>query len=325
MEQVDSRVALHLTLRQLQIFRAVAETGSTSAAAASIALSQSAASAAVNELERMLGMQLFDRVGKRLLLNDNGRALLPRALNVMDGVAGIERWAKAGPLQIGTFRIGASTTIGNYMLPPLFARFRDTLPAEARDRWDARVVIANTATIVDQVSALRLDLGLIEGPCHDANLVVERWLQDVMVIVAAPSHPMMKRAGKRRPTLSLQSLRQVSWLLRESGSGTRETVEQLLTPHLHHLRAAIEFSNTEAIKRAAACGLGFACISRYVVDDMLASGELVAPAVKLPRLQRTMYLVTHPDKHLSRGLNVLLEHLRAAKQQGIAAIGRLPP
>jgi len=302
---------LHLTVRQLQIFRAVAELGSTSAAATAIALSQSATSAAINELERTLGLRLFDRVGKRLLLNDNGRALLPRALNVMDGVAGIERWATAGPLQIGTLRIGASTTIGNYLLPGILARFRERLPLDTQDRWDSRVTIANTASIVEQVSALRVDLGLIEGPCHASDLVVEPWLQDEMVVVAAPTHPVLKAACGRPPQLSRRALRQVSWLLRESGSGTRETVERLLTPYLHHLRAAIEFGNPEAIKRAAACGLGFACISRYVVDDMLASGDLIAPAVRLPRLVRTLYLITHPDKQFTRGMTLLIEHLRA--------------
>src|SRR5271169_5439679 len=172
---------LHLTLRQLQIFRAVAETGSTSAAAASIALSQSATSAAVNELERMLGLLLFDRVGKRLLLNDNGRALLPRALNVLDSAAGIERWAAESPAQIGALRVGASTTIGNYLLPEILAEFRETLPEAARTDWEVRVAIANTAAIVEQVCAFELDIALIEGACHANELVVEPWLEDELV------------------------------------------------------------------------------------------------------------------------------------------------
>ena len=118
--------ALRLTLRQLQIFRCVAESGSTAAAAASIALSQSATSAAINELERVLELQLFDRIGKRLQLNDNGRALLPQALAVLDGAGWIERWALDRESHVGTLRIGASTTIGNYLLPQVLAGFRDS-------------------------------------------------------------------------------------------------------------------------------------------------------------------------------------------------------
>src|SRR6185312_243180 len=127
MKQVDrspSMNALRLTLRQLQIFRVVAESGSTAAAAAAISLSQSATSAAINELERTLELQLFDRIGKRLQLNDNGRALLPQTLALLDGAGWIERWALDRESHIGTLRIGASTTIGNYLLPAILAGFR---------------------------------------------------------------------------------------------------------------------------------------------------------------------------------------------------------
>src|ERR1700744_1524327 len=136
--------ALRLTLRQLQIFRVVAETGSTAAASSSIALSQSATSAAINELERILELQLFDRIGKRLQLNDNGRALLPQALSLLDGAGWIERWAQDREAHIGTLRIGASTTIGNYLLPAVLAGFRAMLPESARENWQVQVAIANT-------------------------------------------------------------------------------------------------------------------------------------------------------------------------------------
>src|SRR5277367_5339904 len=108
---------MRLTLRQLQIFRAVALSGSTTAAADSVALSQSATSSALNELERVLQARLFDRVGKRLLLNDNGRALLPLALGVLDGADHIERAFAAGGVNLAAeLRLHASTTVGNYIL-----------------------------------------------------------------------------------------------------------------------------------------------------------------------------------------------------------------
>jgi DNA-binding transcriptional LysR family regulator len=312
----------HLTLRQLQIFRAVAENGSTSAAADFIALSQSATSAAVNELERMLGLLLFDRVGKRLLLNDNGRALLPRALIVLDGAASIERWAREAPAQIGTLCVGASTTIGNYLLPEILAEFRETLPEAARADWEVRVTIANTAAIVEQVCTFKLDIALIEGPCHANELLVEPWLEDELIVVAAAQHPVLRRTAKKgKRVLTADTLSKESWLLREPGSGTREIVEQLLTPHLHHLRAGIEFGNSEAIKRAAASGLGLTCLSRYAVQDLLASGVLVAPATELPRLTRRLYLLVHRHKQHTRGLDLLIEHLRKITTAGHA---RLP-
>src|ERR1700733_8707639 len=139
--------SLRLTLRQLQIFRVVAESGSTAAAAAAIALSQSATSAALNELEHTLELQLFDRIGKRLQLNDNGRALLPQALALLDGAGWIERWALDREFHIGTLRIGASTTVGNYLLPAVLAGFREILPESTRQNWQGQGAIANPSVI----------------------------------------------------------------------------------------------------------------------------------------------------------------------------------
>jgi len=120
---------MHITLRQLQIFRAVALSGSTTAAADSVALSQSATSGALNELERALGTRLFDRVGKRLILNDSGRGLLPMALAVLDGAKNIEAAQISGDYAgHADLQLFASTTIGNYVLPRMLARFREEVP-----------------------------------------------------------------------------------------------------------------------------------------------------------------------------------------------------
>ena len=299
--------APRLTLRQLQIFRAVAETGSTAAAANQVALSQSAASAAIIELERLLELPLFDRIGKRLQLNENGRAVLPQALALLDGAGGLERWARDRDSQVGLLRIGASTTIGNYLLPGILAEFQRTLTGAHRGPLQVQVVIANTAAITAQVAAFHLDLGLIEGPCHEPELTVQPWLEDELLVVAAASDPILPRRSSR--PVSLAALRQATWLLREEGSGTREMIDQLLIPHLHQLRSGIEFGNSEAIKRATASGLGISCLSRYVVQDFLASGLLVTPSSQLPRLTRRFHLVLHALKWRTHGLDRLIAHL----------------
>jgi DNA-binding transcriptional LysR family regulator len=303
--------SLRLTLRQLQIFRVVAESGSTAAAAATIALSQSATSAAINELERVLELQLFDRIGKRLQLNDNGRMLLPQALALLDGAGWIERWALDRESHIGTLRIGASTTVGNYLLPSVLAGFREILPEPARQNWQVQVAIANTSVIAARVAAFELDLGLIEGPCHEPDLTVQPWLEDELVVVTAADDPILPRVRKR--PISLEALAKATWLLREEGSGTREIINQLLIPYLHHLRPGIQFGNPEAIKRAAASGLGISCLSRFVVEDLLKTGELVAPPTELPKLTRRFYLVMHEQKKRTRGLDMLITHLEGLK------------
>ncbi len=299
--------ATKLTLKQLRIFLAVAEHGSTAAAADAIALSQSATSAALNELEALLGLALFDRVGKRLHLNGDGRALLPQARAVVDGAKGIELWASNADSPIGALRIGASTTIGNYLLPGLLSRFLGDVPAPVRANWQASVSIANTRAITALAADLRIDIGLIEGPSHDPSLTVTPWLEDELVVVCAPDDPIRPRqAGV---PVSLEALREAVWLLREAGSGTREVVSQALIPHLHRLRAGIEFGNAEAIKRAASQGLGLSCLSRCVVEDLVASGGLVILPTELPRLSRRFYIVTHRQKAPARGLERFIAHL----------------
>ena len=153
---------LRLTLRQLQIFVAVARSGSTTAASAEIALSQSATSSAVNELERLLSLRLFDRAGKRLLLNDNGRALLPRALALLDGAAGIEQMSRDGSAQAQSLRIGASTTIGNYVLPKLLAGFMGAQQPGSAAAWRLDGTSPTLANYeVGSEGAPRLDVGTV--------------------------------------------------------------------------------------------------------------------------------------------------------------------
>ncbi len=117
-----------ITLRQLQIFAPVGQFGSTNVAARTVALSQSATGAALNQLERVLGMKLFDRVGKGLRLNENGRMLMQQALGVLDAAESIENWAIDDSVRSGALKIGASTTIGNYLLPRILAHHRRRLP-----------------------------------------------------------------------------------------------------------------------------------------------------------------------------------------------------
>ena len=298
---------MRLTLRQLLIFTAVADTGSTTAAGERVALSQSATSGALNELESLLGAQLFDRIGKRLLLNDNGRALLPQARSLLDGAQKIESQFGLGSTGAATaplvtrLRVGASTTIGNYVLPALIAGYSRTWPGAAVD-----VVIGNTRDIAAAVTRLEVDIGLIEGPCHEAELRVTPWLQDELVIVAAPTHALVQEGVQAR--VPLKALRQARWLLREPGSGTREAVEHVLLPHLHHLDGDMQLGSTEAIKQATAEGLGLACLSLCAVQDLVTLGRLVVLRTTLPRLTRRFYLVHHQKKRLSGNLQRLVAH-----------------
>jgi DNA-binding transcriptional LysR family regulator len=291
---------MRITLRQLAVFTAVADAGSTSAAGGRVALSQSATSAALNELEAVLEARLFDRVGTRLVLNDTGRGLLPQARAVLDGASGIERdfglggapGERAAPALL---RVGASTTIGNYLLPTLVANWQRQRPGAQVD-----VRIENTGAIAAAVARMEVDVGLIEGPCHEPDVVAQAWREEELAIVCAPSHPLL--GGAADPRLNVATLRQAPWLLREPGSGTREAVEQALQPHLHPLREGPGFGGTEAIKQAAVEGLGVTCLSVSAVQDLVALGRLVRVRTTLPRLTRRLWLIHHRRKQFSKTL-----------------------
>lgn len=300
---------MQVTLRQLRIFVAIAEEGSTKAAAQQIALSQSATSAALKELENILAIELFDRVGKRLLLNENGRVLLPQARQMLDTARTIVQQFQPSQAPGAGLHIGASTTIGIYLLPQLLGHAIATAS-------QPKVMVANTASIAAAVARFQLDVGLIEGPCHEHEVTVEPWVEDEMVVVCAPHHPIVP-ANQTAP-ISLASLRQAQWLLREHGSGTQEAVAQLLLPHLHQLRPGIEFSNSEAIKQAAIAGLGITCLSRTIVASALRTGELVELRTALPYLSRRFYLIQHRNKTPSPPLHAFLQHCRKLLNSGTA-------
>ncbi|MBB3214904.1 DNA-binding transcriptional LysR family regulator [Herbaspirillum sp. Sphag1AN] len=297
---------MKITLRQIQIFLAVAQAGSTTAAAELVALSQSAASAALNELESALAVLLFDRVGKRLVLNDNGRMLLPQARHLLDAAQGIEQQFLPANQAGGQLQLGASTTIGSYLLPQMIASYRQQQPD-----LQMRVVVANTADIVAAVSHFEVDMALIEGPCHATDVEVEPWMTDELIVVAAPSHPLASQSQK----LSLKKLSEAEWLMREEGSGTREAVEHALLPYLHHLPLACEFGNSEAIKRATAEAMGISCLSRAVVQDLLDSGQLIELQTPLPPLRRHFYMIRSKHRVISIRLASLQAFFRRWAQQ----------
>lgn len=295
---------MKISLRQLQIFIAICKSGSTSAAAELVSLSQSATSASLNELESLLNVQLFDRIGKKLVLNENGRQILPQAMQAMDIGQSIEdQFNFNGRHQKTTLHIGASTTIGNYLLPPLLSQYSkeaSILP---------KIEIANTSTISIAVANFEVDFGFIEGPCHESDLLVEKWLEDELIIVSSKHHPLALK--NRKSKITTKDLSQAQWLLRESQSGTREAVEQLLKNYLENLESAGEFSNSEAIKHSAAEGLGIACLSRAVVADLIELGKLVELSTTLPPLTRNLYIIQNKYKVVSRWNQGFLDHCRA--------------
>ena len=218
---------LRITLRELEVFVAISRHGSITAAGDALGLSQSASSGAIAELERRLGLNLFDRIGRRVVLNEHGRYLLPRALNIVQQTAELElAYIDGAPSRL---KIAASLTIGNFVLPALLAPL---MAEQNAHRYE--VEIGNSQTVINMLLECRADIGLIEAPLTHTNLVSELWLIDEMVIYAHAAHPMVQRAP------SYTELANTPWVMREAGSGVRQTLETILMPLLGHFNVVLE-------------------------------------------------------------------------------------
>ncbi|MBU1440920.1 MAG: LysR family transcriptional regulator [Gammaproteobacteria bacterium] len=295
---------LRLNLRQLEVFVATARGGSTRAAADRVSRSQSAASSALADLEESLGAQIFDRRGRRLVLNENGRALLPRAQSLLDQAAELQalfNGEHAAPL-----RVAASFTIGEYLLPERVAQWTNMHPQS-----QVHLHIANTRDVIEAVAGFDVDVGFIEGPQTHPDLVVRAWRDDELVIVAAPGHAL---AGR---TVTHRQLAAATWVLREHGSGTRQVTDAWLVQNLEQVHVGFELGSTEAIKRVVAAGSGLGCLSRHAVAQTLDDGHLVELRTRLPAAVRSLATVMHRDKRQGRATADFLRHCGAKVPRGM--------
>lgn len=284
------------TLRQLEVFLATAFHQNLTRAAESLAMSQSAASSALRELEGQFDIQLFDRVGKRLQLNELGQSIRPKAEALLDQARGLEA-AMAGHEELGNLRVGATMSVGNYLAVGIMARYMLEQPG-AR----VELEVANTSTIVAKLANFELDVGLIEGEMRHPDLKMRYWRNDELVVFCAPDHEL---AGK--PWLTDEDLIEAEWIVREQGSGTRQTFEWALHGLLPRLNIKLELQHTEAIKRAVEAGLGVGCLSAITLDEAFRRGTLVPLPVPQRDFQRGLYFVRHRSKFMSAGMRRWLE------------------
>jgi len=285
---------MRITLRQLEVFAAIAGHGHVTRAAEAIAMTQSAASTALAELEQQLETTLFDRIGRQLLLNEAGRQLLPKALDVLDRVREIEAVTHSGELAFD-LHLGASLTIGNHLLPALLAELGRRHP-----QGQVRLTLKNTEQVVADLLNYRIDLGFVEGPVQDERLQRHFWHQDRLSVFVGPDHPLANR------TASHDDLKRIDWILREKGSGTREVFDRALASAGLPCRVAYELEQPEAIRQCVRNGLGVGCLSTLELRDAFQAGWLAPVATPFLDLERQFQVVLHRDKHLSPGLRAVL-------------------
>ena len=282
---------MRYTLRQLEVFLAIARAGNLTRAATHLNMSQSAASSALKDLENQFDLLLFDRVGKRLQLSDRGQQLRPTAERLMAMADDLEQ-SLLNNTSTGPLDIGATLSIGNYLAVQMVAKFK----AQHADS-PITLDVENTEHIAERVLNFELDIGMIEGEFQHPQLDIRPWRQDEMTVFCSPEHPLAKVQH-----LSDEELTTTEWILRETGSGTRQAFDRAMSGLLPEMNIALELQHTEAIKRAVQANLGIGCLSLMTLQDELDSGRLVRLSVPGRDLTRTLYLIVHKEKYQTIGM-----------------------
>ncbi len=253
-----------LNLHLLRVFFEVTRERSFSRAATKLFVSQPAVSKAVRELERQLGLPLLERPGKGtrgVRLTEAGEALFEHARGIFAlERAAVEELVARSQERKGRLAVGASTTIAGYWLAPYLAELLKDAP-----EIDVEVRVGNTAVIERALIDCEIDVALVEGPVHDARLESVRWRDDPMCIVASAKSPLARRRG-----LTAAMLGEQTWLMRESGSGTREVAHRFMKTHEIHPKRVLEIWSNEGIARAVATGLGIALLPLCVLRELQA-------------------------------------------------------
>ncbi|SDN89136.1 LysR family transcriptional regulator [Phyllobacterium sp. OV277] len=287
-----------MTLDQLRIFIAVAEREHITHAATALNMTQSAVSAAITALENRHGVVLFDRIGRSIVLNQTGRVFLKEAIAVVARAKAAEAaLTDLAGLMRGELSIMASQTIAGYWLPERLGAYRKRYPGITLD-----IRIGNTKQVAEAVEAGEAELGFVEGKVDHALLSTKIVATDDMVIVVASGQPW---AAHR--TVEAKDFRDVAWVLREKGSGTRSAFDQLLgsvSMDVSMLEIAMELPGNEAVIGAVEAGVGATLISRSVASSKLRAKLL--RQVAYPTTPRPFYLLHHRERYYSKAADAFV-------------------
>lgn len=280
-----------MTFRQFEIFLAVAHEKSFTRAAETLHVSQSTLSQHVLELERELGVRLFDRLGRTVTLTEAGRLLEEHATRIATTLASARRAIdELKGLERGSLVIGASTTPGIYVLPAIVAAFKRRYPG-----IEVSLQIGNSQVIEERIRADTVDLGVVGGHLLRAReQCLATGLPDELLLIVSPRHPWA-----RRREIAPRELVGMPLLMREQGSATRLVTERTLQLAGVKLTTAMELDHIEAIKQAVMAGLGMAFVSTYAVHREIGSRRLRGLRLKGLRVRRHFHVIHNEARTLT--------------------------
>ncbi|HKA51472.1 MAG TPA: LysR family transcriptional regulator [Candidatus Dormibacteraeota bacterium] len=290
-----------LTLHQLRTFRAVAEQLSFSAAAHELSISQPSVSYQVKELEAVLGLPLIDRLGKRVRLTEAGEVLYEyarRTLTLLDEVALVMEQMRG--IERGTLRVGASATVGIYVIPLALGAYKKVHPNLALS-----LEIGSREMLQERLKRGVLDLAVLSLPIADPNLESTPFMDDELVLVVPAGHPLADRRD-----LTLRDFAGESFLMRETGSGTRAAVEMAARRAGVSLQVGMELGSNGAIKHAVEAGLGVAVLSSHAIELERKGGGLVVVDIDGFPILRPWSIVHLRRRQLPAAVAQFIEFLR---------------
>ncbi|MCR1949475.1 LysR family transcriptional regulator [Clostridium sp. DSM 100503] len=290
-----------MNFRKLKIFYETAKHLNMTKVAKEMYISQPSISQSINELEADLGVKLFDRIGKKLFLTHEGEVFLNytrRILNLYD--EGFKSLREFTDNKKGKIIIGASTTIGTYILPYIIkdfsSKFRDI---------EISLIIENTKNIENLILENKIDLAFVEGEIHSEEIIREGEWKDELVFICGDENEL-----KNLQIVSGKMLEDQKLIMREVGSGTREHTELFFKKNKIKFNTFLELGNTEAIKRTVEANLGVGCVSYRVIEEQVNAGKLFYFRLEEGKIERDLYLIMHKDKFISNNINMFIEYIR---------------
>lgn len=286
-----------MTFKELELFYALCDNPHISQLSADIRLTQSAISLAIKSLEKKLGESLFDRIGKKLVLNERGRVFKDNTYHAFLSLQDAQNLFKEDKVS-GTIRIASSKTIGNFIMPQIiydFLHVNKNITIQSQNK--------NSTQIMELLKEGKIDMGFIESEIEDTQIIKERLAQDDLIVVS--SDKSLNKA------LFIDELFYKKWILREEGSGTREVFLKHLGKSVKELKVFMEFSDFEEIKLLLQNNKdAISCLSKHVVKKEIAQNSLLHVKIKNIEFKRNFYCVYHKKKYISKALEIFKKFVK---------------
>ncbi len=294
---------MNITLRQMEIFLELAQNPHLGKVAESISLTQSAVSMAIKSLEETLETKLFDRLNKKLILNEYGRLFYKKIEPLVKELSESENLFRDETYH-GELKVGVSSSIANYIIPQIIYNFQEKYKAVA-----IKMETGNTQEVGILIENGKVDMGFVEGEFNSVDVVKEVLGEDELYVVAGD-----KNLG-RDEEYEIHKLLNTKWILREKGSGTREIFLSHLGDYTKQLNIFMELDHTGGVKSVLSNKNALSCLSQYSVQKELKMGTLHRIHIKDFRFTRSFYTIWHRNKILSPMLNEFIAYAKHHKSQ----------